>query len=147
MENSGEAESEQSDIVLHRVNPPPFEMGLRSLFRDGALEMSLRVEAEGMESISLLSSHARSGHCVETMELFGRGSESLELYKQMQLANIAGNAVTIFSASSVCAELAALNLGQKVHGHVVRALMNHNLLVASSFVTMYMMWKALIGGA
>ncbi|KAI6675143.1 hypothetical protein NL676_003049 [Syzygium grande] len=56
----------------------------------------------------------------------------------MQLANVAGNAATVSSSQSVCAELAALNLGWEVHGHVVWAFMNHNLPVANSSITMYM---------
>ncbi|KAI3412446.1 uncharacterized protein J3R85_017381 [Psidium guajava] len=116
---------------------------------------------------ALITSYAESGLCDEAFEIFsqlkksdgcslarpnviswsaiidafasaGRGRESLELYREMQLAKIAGNAITVSSVLSVCAELSALNPGREVHGHVVRALMNHNLLVANSLVTMYM---------
>ncbi|XP_030533113.1 putative pentatricopeptide repeat-containing protein At1g17630 [Rhodamnia argentea] len=116
---------------------------------------------------ALITSYAESGLCDEAFEIFsqlkksdgcslarpnviswsaiidafasaGRGRESLELYRQMQLAKIGGNAITVSSVLSVCVELSALNLGREVHGHVVRALMNHNLLVANSLITMYM---------
>ncbi|XP_056174916.1 putative pentatricopeptide repeat-containing protein At1g17630 isoform X1 [Syzygium oleosum] len=133
-----------------------------------ASQLFLEMESKNIVSWNaLITSYAESGLCDEAFEIFsqlkksngcslvrpnviswsviidafasaGRGRESLELYRQMQLANIVGNAVTISSVLSVCAELAALNLGREVHGHVARALLNHNLLVANSLITMYM---------
>ncbi|GLT75600.1 hypothetical protein SLA2020_473100 [Shorea laevis] len=67
----------------------------------------------------------------------GREEESLDLFRKMQLANIMANSVTISSVLSACAELVALNLGREIHGHVVRALMSKNILVANGLVNMY----------
>ncbi|GLT77873.1 hypothetical protein SLA2020_494280 [Shorea laevis] len=55
----------------------------------------------------------------------------------MQLAPVMANCVTISSVLSVCAELAALNLGREIHSHVVRALMESNILVGNGLINMY----------
>ncbi|KAF8037413.1 hypothetical protein BT93_B0345 [Corymbia citriodora subsp. variegata] len=133
-----------------------------------ASQLFFEMESKNIVSWNaLITSYAESGLCDEAFELFtqlqksdgcsltrpnviswsaiidafasaGRGRESLELYRQMQLAKIAGNAITVSSVLSVCAELSALNLGREVHGHVIRALMSCNLLVANSLISMYM---------
>ncbi|KAK7310794.1 hypothetical protein RJT34_08529 [Clitoria ternatea] len=98
---------------------------------------------------ALISSYAESGLCDEAYAVFlqmeksngcssvkpnviswsavicgfankGCGEESLELFRQMQLANVMTNCVTISTVLSVCAELAALNLGRELHGYAVR---------------------------
>ncbi|XP_061371096.1 putative pentatricopeptide repeat-containing protein At1g17630 isoform X2 [Gastrolobium bilobum] len=68
----------------------------------------------------------------------GRGEESLELFRRMQLAKVMANCVTISSVLSVCAELAALNLGRELHGYAVRILMDDNILVGNGLINMYM---------
>lgn len=68
----------------------------------------------------------------------GRGEMSLELFRQMQLAKVMANCVTISSVLSVCAELAALNLGRELHGYAVRNLMGDNILVGNGLINMYM---------
>ncbi|XP_010030634.2 putative pentatricopeptide repeat-containing protein At1g17630 [Eucalyptus grandis] len=133
-----------------------------------ASQLFFEMESKNIVSWNaLITSYAESGLCDEAFEIFsqlqksdgcslarpnviswsaiidafasaGRGRESLELYRQMQLAKIAGNAITVASVLSVCAELSALNHGREVHGHVIRALMSDNLLVANSLITMYM---------
>ncbi|KAJ8773984.1 hypothetical protein K2173_009415 [Erythroxylum novogranatense] len=67
----------------------------------------------------------------------GRGEESLELFRQMQLANVMANSVTLSSVLSICAELAILNLGKEIHGHVIRASMDGNILVGNGLLNMY----------
>ncbi|KAF7831895.1 putative pentatricopeptide repeat-containing protein [Senna tora] len=68
----------------------------------------------------------------------GRSEESLELFRKMQAAKVMANCVTIASILSVCAELAALNLGKEIHGYTVRALMDENILVVNGLINMYM---------
>lgn len=68
----------------------------------------------------------------------GHGEKSLELFRQMQLAKVMANCVTISSVLSVCAELAALNLGRELHGFAVRNLMVDNILVGNGLINMYM---------
>ncbi|XP_050382223.1 putative pentatricopeptide repeat-containing protein At1g17630 [Argentina anserina] len=67
----------------------------------------------------------------------GHGEKSLKLFRQMQQAGVLPNCVTISSTLSVCAELAAINLGREIHGHVVRALIDSNILVGNSLINMY----------
>ena len=67
----------------------------------------------------------------------GFGEESLEVFRQMQLANVKANSVTISSVLSICAMLAALNLGREMHGHVIRARMEDNILVGNGLINMY----------
>ncbi|KAL5824337.1 hypothetical protein ACOSQ3_020400 [Xanthoceras sorbifolium] len=115
----------------------------------------------------LITSYAEAGLCDKALEVFsqlekldgdsierpnviswsavigsfaskGRGEESLYLFRRMQLAKVMANAVTIASVLSVCAELAALNIGREIHGHTVRALMDTNILVENGLLNMYM---------
>ncbi|KAF8388807.1 hypothetical protein HHK36_025487 [Tetracentron sinense] len=67
----------------------------------------------------------------------GRGEESLELFRRMQQVRVMTNSVTISSVLSVCAELATLGLGREIHGHVIRGLMDENILVGNGLVNMY----------
>ncbi|XP_057457473.1 putative pentatricopeptide repeat-containing protein At1g17630 [Lotus japonicus] len=68
----------------------------------------------------------------------GCGEESLELFRRMQLAKVKPNCVTFSTVLSVCAELAALNLGRELHGYAVRNLMDDNILVGNGLINMYM---------
>ncbi|KAL1369734.1 hypothetical protein HN51_000103 [Arachis hypogaea] len=116
---------------------------------------------------ALISAYAESGLCDEAYALFlqmekldsyllvrpnviswsavicgfaskGRCEESLELFRQMQLCRVIANCVTISSVLSVCAELAALNLGRELHGYAIRIQMDDNILVGNGLINMYM---------
>ncbi|XP_031263485.1 putative pentatricopeptide repeat-containing protein At1g17630 [Pistacia vera] len=116
---------------------------------------------------ALITSYAETGLCDEALAIFlklenlddgsmerpnviswsavigafaskGRGEESLYLFHKMQNAKVMANSVTISSVLSVCAELAALNIGREIHGHVVRALMDTSILVVNGLLNMYM---------
>lgn len=113
---------------------------------------------------ALITSYAEAGLCDEVLEVFselennsmerpnviswsavigafaskGREEEALCLFRRMQASKIAANAVTIASVLSVCAELAASNLGKEIHGHIVRAFMDSNILVENGLLNMYM---------
>ncbi|XP_072058113.1 putative pentatricopeptide repeat-containing protein At1g17630 [Arachis hypogaea] len=70
----------------------------------------------------------------------GRCQDSLELFRQMQLffCRVIANCVTISSVLSVCAELAALNVGRELHGYATRTQMDDNILVGNGLINMYM---------
>lgn len=132
-----------------------------------AKKIFLELETKSVVSWNaLISSYAESGFCNEAFAVFaemeksdgyplvrpnsiswsaviegfaskGRGNESLQLFRRMQLARIPANCVTITSVLSVCAELAALNLGQEVHGYAVRSLMDNFNLVQNGLINMY----------
>ncbi|KAL1294013.1 hypothetical protein HN51_054694 [Arachis hypogaea] len=116
---------------------------------------------------ALISAYAESGLCDEAYALFmkmekldsyllvrpnviswsavicgfaskGRCEESLEHFRQMQLCRVITNCVTISSVLSVCAELAALNLGRELHGYAIRTQMDDNILVGNGLINMYM---------
>ncbi|KAG2728797.1 hypothetical protein I3760_01G221200 [Carya illinoinensis] len=132
-----------------------------------AQNLFLEMEMKNLVSWNaLITSYAESGLCDEAFAIFsqletanddstgrpnviswsavingfaskGRGEESLELFRQMQLAKVMASSVTVSGVLSVCAELAALNLGREVHGHAVRALMDSNILVGNGLINMY----------
>ncbi|XP_065868475.1 putative pentatricopeptide repeat-containing protein At1g17630 [Euphorbia lathyris] len=115
---------------------------------------------------TLITSHAEAGLCDAALEIFlqlrrsdqcsklrpnvvtwsavidgfasnGHGEESLELFRQMQNARVSANGVTIATVLSICAELAALQLGREIHGNVIRTLMDKNILVQNGLLNMY----------
>lgn len=103
---------------------------------DDAFEVFSQLEKLGAESIikpNVVSWSAVIGGFASN----GRGNESLELFRQMQHAGVDPNSVTIATILSVCAELAALRLGREIHGHVIRSLMNKNILVENGLLHMY----------
>lgn len=132
-----------------------------------AQNLFLEMETKNLVSWNaLITSHAESGLCDEAFAIFsqletsddcpmirpnviswsavidgfaskGQGEESLKLFRQMQLAKVMATCVTISSVLSICAELAALNLGREIHGYVVRALMDSNILVGNGLINMY----------
>ncbi|KAM7254422.1 hypothetical protein ACFE04_003802 [Oxalis oulophora] len=111
---------------------------------------------------ALITAYAESGLCDEALALFSqmekstvrpniiswsavinsfasqnRGEESLNLFRQMQHINVLANSVTLVSVLSVCAELAALNLGKEIHCHAIRGEMEKNILIGNGLVNMY----------
>ncbi|XP_062008651.1 putative pentatricopeptide repeat-containing protein At1g17630 [Rosa rugosa] len=131
---------------------------------ENAYKLFLVMQSKNLVSWNaLISSYAESGLCDEAFAIFsqldahpvmtpniiswsaviqgfsstGQGEKSLELFRQMQRAGVLPNCVTISSVLSVCAELAAINLGREIHGHVVRALMDSNILVGNGLINMY----------
>ncbi|CAL5443823.1 unnamed protein product [Camellia sinensis] len=107
---------------------------------------------------ALISSYAESGLCDEAFTIFsqmerpnviswsaviggfaskGRGEESLELFRHMQLAKVSANSITVSSVLLVCAELSALASGREIHSHVIKAMMDRNILVGNGLINMY----------
>ncbi|XP_038719950.1 putative pentatricopeptide repeat-containing protein At1g17630 [Tripterygium wilfordii] len=133
----------------------------------GARNLFMEMETKNVESWnSLITSYAKSGFCDEAFQLFsqieqsdhcpklrpnvvswsaiikgfalkGQANESLEIFRQMQLANIKANSVTIAIVLSASAESAVLKLGREIHGYVIRALMDDNILVENGLINMY----------
>lgn len=125
---------------------------------------------------ALISAYAQSGLCDEALSAFLRlenvnensmvrpnvvswtavidgfaASEqhretTLELFRRMQFAQVTANAVTVASVLSACAELSALPLGREIHSHMIRALMDRNMLVTNSLINMYMKCGSLKAG-
>lgn len=112
---------------------------------------------------ALISSYAAAGLSSEAYEIFSRMKktgeftpnvvswsaviggfasggmveQSLELFRQMLRAGVVPNSVTVATVLSACSELSALRLGKEIHGHTIRGLMDHNLLVANGLLNMY----------
>ncbi|KAF6157788.1 hypothetical protein GIB67_038256 [Kingdonia uniflora] len=133
---------------------------------DDATTLFSEMEVKSLVSWNtLISSFAEAGYCDEAFEVFsqlemlngpmvkpnviswtaviggyaskGRGDECLEIFRKMLCARVDPNSVTIASILSVCAEVAALGLGKEIHSHVVRALMDKNILVGNGLLHMY----------
>ncbi|KAJ1282157.1 hypothetical protein BS78_03G029100 [Paspalum vaginatum] len=63
--------------------------------------------------------------------------QALELFRQMQRQRLFPNVVTIATVLSACAELLALRMGQEVHGHTTKAVLDRHSLVQNGLVNMY----------
>ncbi|KAM7483847.1 hypothetical protein LguiB_008430 [Lonicera macranthoides] len=99
---------------------------------DGALQMFRRMELEGLEPnpvtwTSLLSSHARCGHCRETLELYG----------VMRGRGIGATAEALAVVISVSADSDEFGRGEALHGYVVRGGFENYLFVKNSLICMY----------
>uniref|UniRef100_A0A7N0T2Y0 Pentatricopeptide repeat-containing protein At1g17630 n=1 Tax=Kalanchoe fedtschenkoi TaxID=63787 RepID=A0A7N0T2Y0_KALFE len=70
--------------------------------------------------------------------LMDKTDETLDLFRQMQLSGVFANSVTICSVLRVCAKSTALCMGKEIHGHVIKASMDSNVLVGNSLLNMYM---------
>eukprot|EP01018_Ginkgo_biloba_P014303 Gb_06899 [translate_table: standard] len=66
-----------------------------------------------------------------------RGNEALELFQQMQLADVMPDSVTIVSVLSACADLRALHKGKCIHDYITRSGLESNVSVGNSLVAMY----------
>ncbi|KAJ7551206.1 hypothetical protein O6H91_06G004500 [Diphasiastrum complanatum] len=67
----------------------------------------------------------------------GEEKSALKLFKLMQQAGVAGDAVTFVSVLHVCASLAAIKEGRYVHLKVIQYGCESDVLVASSLIEMY----------
>ncbi|KAJ4832616.1 hypothetical protein Tsubulata_046264, partial [Turnera subulata] len=69
-----------------------------------------------------------------------REEQALDLFKDMILAGVQPNALTITSFASACASLRALNRGLQVHGLAIKPGCVVDLLVGNSLIDMYSKW-------
>eukprot|EP01018_Ginkgo_biloba_P013167 Gb_21056 [translate_table: standard] len=67
----------------------------------------------------------------------GLAEEALELFHQMQQTNIQPNQFTFASVLPVCAKLAALEQGIKIHEEIIRNGLQSDVFVESALVDMY----------
>ncbi|CAL4965838.1 unnamed protein product [Urochloa decumbens] len=67
----------------------------------------------------------------------GDMEQAVELFRQMQQRRLSPNVVTLATVLSACAELLALRLGQELHGHTIRAVLDRHSLVQNGLVNMY----------
>eukprot|EP01018_Ginkgo_biloba_P033757 Gb_25328 [translate_table: standard] len=67
----------------------------------------------------------------------GRASEAVTLFRQMQLADMKPNSVTVVSVLQACAHLGALPEGKSIHGCIMRNGYDSDVVIGNSLVTMY----------
>lgn len=67
----------------------------------------------------------------------GRHEESLKLFRQMQVDKVRPNVVTISTILSVCADLSTIRYGKEIHSHVIRSLIDDNLLIGNGLINVY----------
>ncbi|PAN32759.1 hypothetical protein PAHAL_5G509900 [Panicum hallii] len=67
----------------------------------------------------------------------GNMEQALELFRQMQLRRLPPNVVTSATVLSACADLLALRLGQEVHGHTIKPVLDGHSLVLNGLINMY----------
>ncbi|OEL14187.1 putative pentatricopeptide repeat-containing protein [Dichanthelium oligosanthes] len=67
----------------------------------------------------------------------GDMEQALELFRQMQQRRLSPNMVTLATVLSACADLLALQLGQEVHGHTIKAVLDEHSLVQNGLINMY----------
>lgn len=67
----------------------------------------------------------------------GDMQRALELFRQMQQRQLSPNVVTLATVISACAEILALQLGQEVHAHMIKAALDRHSLVENGLINMY----------
>eukprot|EP01018_Ginkgo_biloba_P030400 Gb_19693 [translate_table: standard] len=67
----------------------------------------------------------------------GHANDALELFRQMQLAGIKLNSITIVSVLPACARVAALLEGKEIHAYIIRSGFESDVSVGNALVTMY----------
>eukprot|EP01018_Ginkgo_biloba_P026381 Gb_16448 [translate_table: standard] len=67
----------------------------------------------------------------------GYAHEALTLFKQMQLADMTPNLVTMVSAIQSCAHLGALKQGKWIHDYIISSGFESDVFVGSALVAMY----------
>ncbi|KAH9326423.1 hypothetical protein KI387_006601 [Taxus chinensis] len=67
----------------------------------------------------------------------GIANEALELFQQMQLANILPNSITMVSLLQACSHLAAVGIGECIHSYVVRIGFQFDVILTTAFIDMY----------
>jgi pentatricopeptide repeat protein len=67
----------------------------------------------------------------------GRGKEALELFEKMKQEGLQPNQVTYTIVLSICANLAALSLGRKIHSEIDECGVEWNIEMKTSLLDMY----------
>eukprot|EP01018_Ginkgo_biloba_P036696 Gb_40437 [translate_table: standard] len=69
--------------------------------------------------------------------LNGRADETLELFNQMQLADVKADSVTMVSVLPACAQLSALQQGKGIHAYIIKCGFESDVFVANALIDMY----------
>eukprot|EP01018_Ginkgo_biloba_P037564 Gb_08772 [translate_table: standard] len=76
---------------------------------------------------AMIAGYAQNGHC----------DEALKLFRQMVLAGVKPDLVTITSVLPACARLAALRKGKEIHVYIIRSESELNVFVSNALIDMY----------
>jgi pentatricopeptide repeat protein len=76
---------------------------------------------------TMIAGYAQNGDC----------DQALRLFRQMQVAGVPYNSVTVASVLPVCASVAAVKQGKEIHGRVVRNAFELDVYVGSALLDMY----------
>eukprot|EP01018_Ginkgo_biloba_P019231 Gb_39402 [translate_table: standard] len=76
---------------------------------------------------AMIGGYAQSGHAIEALTLF----------RQMLLAHIVPNLVTLVSVLPACANLAAEQHGKCIHGYIIRSGFESSVVVGTALIDMY----------
>ncbi|KAF3794093.1 Pentatricopeptide repeat-containing protein [Nymphaea thermarum] len=105
---------------------------MHSLSRSGELEWARKLfdESPQRDVVSwniMISSYVHSG----------RFDEALSNFADMEENGVKGNAVTVVSALSACAQLGRLELGRKIHGYIGTNGIGLNEILQNALIDMY----------
>lgn len=67
----------------------------------------------------------------------GCGYEALNLFRQLQQVGMKPNKLTFASILMACANVAALQPGMQIHGHIIKAGLDSNVRITSALLDMY----------
>ncbi|XP_059070365.1 pentatricopeptide repeat-containing protein At3g12770-like [Cryptomeria japonica] len=67
----------------------------------------------------------------------GQDKEALELFAQMQLADITPNSVTMVSVLQACAHLGDLEQGKQIYDYIIQSGLKLDIFVENSLIAMY----------
>ncbi|XP_044487883.1 pentatricopeptide repeat-containing protein At4g21065-like [Mangifera indica] len=67
----------------------------------------------------------------------GKPKEAIELFVEMEEVGVRANEVTVVAVLSACADLGALDLGQRVHEYSNRSWFRRNVTVNNTLIDMY----------
>eukprot|EP01018_Ginkgo_biloba_P030407 Gb_26154 [translate_table: standard] len=73
----------------------------------------------------------------------GYYNEALKLFRQMQLAGMIPNSVTVVSVLTACGRLAAPQQGKETHGHIIRREFDSDVFLVSALINMYAKCKSI----
>eukprot|EP01018_Ginkgo_biloba_P008707 Gb_07635 [translate_table: standard] len=76
---------------------------------------------------AMIAGSAQNGCC----------DEALKLFRQMQLAGLKPDPVTIASVLPACARLVALQHGKEIHDYIIRSGFDYDIFVRNSLIDMY----------
>ncbi|KAG8389066.1 hypothetical protein BUALT_Bualt02G0190600 [Buddleja alternifolia] len=99
---------------------------------DGAFEYFSRMAKEGLTA-DLVTWNAMISGFVQSE----RAIEALELFRDMLIARIKPNQVTVTGLLPVCGMIGSIGKGREIHGVIYRTGLDINFFVASALIDMY----------